>query len=105
MEGAKSQQRKGPTRERPLSGEAHSEDSHQRLVCHRINHSPDNSLLLPSPRDPPVQQIRHTGVREQAQGPGMLVVEDKVAHKRRGHEARERQQVREGTDVFAQGRW
>jgi hypothetical protein len=70
-----------------FDGEAHCQDGHERLVGHRVDHSPDDRLLIPPPGDVPVDEIRQPGVCKEPDGPGMLVVKDEVADDGRRHES------------------
>lgn len=83
-----------------FDGEAHCQDGHERLVGHRVDHSPDDRLLIPPPGDVPVDEIRQPGVCKEPDGPDMLVVKDEVADDGRRHESREREKVRDVVDIL-----
>ena len=90
----------GRTWEGSLDGKTHGQDRHERFVGHGVDDRPDYSLEIPSPGNPPVEQVGDSGVRKQPDGPGMVVVQDEVAYHGSGDEAREGQDVGEGVNVL-----
>ena len=100
-QGKNSKMGRGSTWQRALDGEANGKNSHERLIRHRIENSPDDGPQVPAPRDVPVDEVRDAGVDEEPRGPGVAVVHDEVADDRRGQEPREGEDVRQRVDVLA----
>lgn len=92
------------TRQRALGGQRNRQRRHEQLVRHGVDDRPDDGPPVPLPRDPPVEQVRDARVREQAQGPRVLVLEDEVADNGRGGDAREGEHVGEVVKVLVERR-
>lgn len=90
------------TRECPLDGQTHCQDSHERFVRHRINNCADNRLQIPSSSNPPIQQICDARISENADRPGMVIVKHEISHHRRGNQSGKGQEVGDVVDVLVQ---
>lgn len=88
------------TRQCSLDSKRRRENSHESFVSHRVNYCAHDSLLIPPPSNPAIQYICDTRISQQAQCPSMVVMEDEVADEGSCDESGERQEIREGVDVF-----
>lgn len=85
----------------PFHGQGHRQHRHERLVGHGIDHGADDGFEIPAAGDPAVQGVGDAGVGKQAQGRGMVVMQDAVPNEGRGDETGGGQDVRDGVDVFS----
>ena len=83
-----------------IDGKTDGQDSHQRLVRHRVNDGSHDCLELPAPCDIPVEQVRNTGICKQSKGPGMVVVKDQVPNGRGSDEPGDGQDIGKRVDVL-----
>ena len=59
-----------------FDGQTHGQHRHQRFVGHRIDDGADDSLQLPAPSDPAVDEICDASIGEEAKGPGIGIMDD-----------------------------
>lgn len=71
------------TRQTTSRGETADENSHKSLISHRVYNASNDCLQLPSPRNPPVDEICDSGIRKQAHSPSMLLMDHEIANHRR----------------------
>lgn len=91
------------TGQRPLHSQCDGKHRHQRLVSERVDDGADHGTQVPLARDPAVQQVRDAGVREKAQCPAVVTMQDAVADEGRGNQPRDSQQVGDGVDILVRG--
>ena len=89
------------TWQRPLHGQGHGQHRHERLVGHGVDDGADDGAEVPAAGDPAVEGVGDAGVGKQAQGRGMVVVQDAVPDEGRRNEAGGGQDVGDGVDVLA----
>lgn len=68
------------TRKSTLCGEAAYQHRHQKFIGHRINNASNDSLQLPFPSDPAIDQVADPGISEKTDGPYMLIMQDEVSN-------------------------
>ncbi|KAI4277183.1 MAG: hypothetical protein LQ337_001959 [Flavoplaca oasis] len=73
---------------------------HQGFVRHGIDDGADNSLKIPFPGNPAIDQIRGPGVKEKAKGGKVLLVEDEITDNRSSNKSREGQDIGNGVYVL-----
>lgn len=81
------------TRQSSLNGQANHQDGHEDLVGHGVDHASDDGLEVPSPSDPSIDQIGDAGVGEEADCPGMLIMQNEIGDDGGGDEAGEGEDV------------
>jgi hypothetical protein len=76
------------------------QDGHQGLIRHWIHDATDDGLEFPSSCDPSVKKVRDACIGKEAEGPNVLVMENKVADYWRRNEAGCSQKVRDRVDIL-----
>ena len=89
-----------PTWKCAFGSKAHGQDSHENLVGHGVDHGSDDRLLVPSPGDISIDEVSKSGIREESDGPGMVVMQDKIADDWSGHKTGEGEEVWDGVDIL-----
>lgn len=54
------------TRQGSFSRQRNNKNGHQGLIGHRVDDGADNSLLLPLPGDPAVEEVSNSGIGEES---------------------------------------
>ena len=91
------------TRQCSFDGQAYRQHSHQNLVRHWINDRADDCPAIPFPRYPAVQQICKASVGQQADGPGVRILQHEVSYDWACDESGKGEEVRYRVDVLVNG--
>ena len=84
----------------PLDRQTDCQNRHERLIRHWIDDSANDGLQPPMPRNVAIDKVADAGVREETNGPDVLIVQDEVANDRGREQTRKGQDVGNRIDVF-----